>query len=291
MHTINRAKTGVTAILIIVLSIWILFSFVEKEKETYYPEKAKIILREIGNRLLLANKDSISLVLPIKQIDENEFEISFQKELSINPDSLAAITNSIINKSNLVTDHIIEVQHCKTKDVVYSYQILKTNSDTLIPCSGRILPINCYTIRILLVPKEASKIGKSIYPITTLSLLIIFISGSFILSRKNNKASEKKLKDSTKIGKYTFHMDQQILKFEDQSIPLTTKETDLLKIFYKHPNEVVKREKLAKEVWEDHGVIVGRSLDMFISKLRKKLSLDSSIKLTNVHGVGYKMEM
>ena len=57
------------------------------------------------------------------------------------------------------------------------------------------------------------------------------------------------------------------------------------------PNQVIKREELMKKVWEDNGVIVGRSLDTYISKLRKYLKDDDTIKLTNVHGVGYKLEV
>ena len=52
-----------------------------------------------------------------------------------------------------------------------------------------------------------------------------------------------------------------------------------------------RTEDLTKKVWEDNGVFVGRSLDTYISKLRKKLQTDESIKLTNVHGVGYKLEL
>ncbi|WP_370097459.1 winged helix-turn-helix domain-containing protein [Xanthomarina gelatinilytica] len=76
-----------------------------------------------------------------------------------------------------------------------------------------------------------------------------------------------------------------------EEISLSKKECELLEIFAAKPNQVIKRDELTKKVWEDHGVIVGRSLDTYISKLRKKLEADSSIKITNVHGVGYKLEL
>ena len=62
-------------------------------------------------------------------------------------------------------------------------------------------------------------------------------------------------------------------------------------IFVANPNQIIKRDELTKRVWEDNGVIVGRSLDTYISKLRKKLKDDDTIKLINVHGVGYKLEI
>jgi DNA-binding response OmpR family regulator len=76
-----------------------------------------------------------------------------------------------------------------------------------------------------------------------------------------------------------------------QEIDLSKKECELLSIFIEKPNEIIKRDELIKRVWEDNGVVVGRSLDTFISKLRKKLQDDTSIKISNVHGVGYKLEI
>ena len=74
-------------------------------------------------------------------------------------------------------------------------------------------------------------------------------------------------------------------------INLSKKECELLAIFIAKPNQIIKRDELTKKVWEDNGVFVGRSLDTYISKLRKKLKDDTSIKLTNVHGIGYKLEI
>ena len=63
----------------------------------------------------------------------------------------------------------------------------------------------------------------------------------------------------------------------------------MLGIFAENINTEVPRERLQKEVWEDEGVIVGRSLDMFISKLRKKLSTEPGIQIVSIHGKGYKL--
>ena len=79
--------------------------------------------------------------------------------------------------------------------------------------------------------------------------------------------------------------------FVSTEISLSKKECELLAIFVVQPNSIIKRDELTKRVWEDQGVFVGRSLDTYISKLRKILKDDASLKLTNVHGVGYKLEM
>ena len=75
------------------------------------------------------------------------------------------------------------------------------------------------------------------------------------------------------------------------TIDLTGTEARVLLIFALSPNETIARSRLQKEIWEDEGVIVGRSLDMFISKLRKKLEVDPNIKIVVIRGKGYKLEI
>ena len=72
---------------------------------------------------------------------------------------------------------------------------------------------------------------------------------------------------------------------------MTGTEARVLLIFALSPNETIARSRLQKEIWEDEGVIVGRSLDMFISKLRKKLEVDQNIKIVVIRGKGYKLEI
>jgi DNA-binding winged helix-turn-helix (wHTH) protein len=94
-----------------------------------------------------------------------------------------------------------------------------------------------------------------------------------------------------KLGSFYFYPEQNKLVKEAVEIALSKKECELLELFVARPNEIIKRDELTKRVWEDNGVFVGRSLYTYISKLRKKLKSDTSIKLTNVHGVGYKLEV
>ena len=79
------------------------------------------------------------------------------------------------------------------------------------------------------------------------------------------------------------------LVYEGERVNMTTRESDLLHLLYKSINNTVKKEHILKEIWGDEGSYDGRTLDVFISKLRKKLAYDPRVKLVNVKGVGYKM--
>jgi len=91
------------------------------------------------------------------------------------------------------------------------------------------------------------------------------------------------------LGIFTFDPLKQILSHDGKSIKLTTKESDLLNILYRHRNEILERNYALKSVWIDDNYFNARSMDVYISKLRKYLSDDPAIKILNVHGRGYKL--
>jgi DNA-binding response OmpR family regulator len=74
-------------------------------------------------------------------------------------------------------------------------------------------------------------------------------------------------------------------------IALTDKEYKILELLNINFGQLTPREDLIQQIWANEGVITGRSLDMFVSKLRKKLSADPDVRITNIHGKGYKLEI
>ena len=249
----------------------------------------KIALRDAGNKLLLTNQDSTSLVLPVQKLEASKYRLSFQNELAINPDSLVAIIERIFQKANLSSHYQIEVRQCQDFEVAYSYQKNKTEEKSIIPCSGRFLPQKCYLLEVQFLEKTAPSTAQLIWMVLLIgSSVMAFV---LFLKRKTNRRPVSANGNSIAVGKFQFYPDENKLIVASTEIPLSKKEVELLTVFVENPNKVIKREELSKKVWEDHGVFVGRSLDTYISKLRKKLSDDASIKLTNVHGIGYMLEV
>lgn len=91
------------------------------------------------------------------------------------------------------------------------------------------------------------------------------------------------------LGKYVFDANRQLLTSEDKTINLTTKESDLLKMLCEHPNQVLERNYALKSIWKDDNYFNARSMDVYITKIRKHLSDEAAIQIINVHGKGYKL--
>lgn len=89
------------------------------------------------------------------------------------------------------------------------------------------------------------------------------------------------------IGKYTFDFSNQSLVFNHQVKRITEKESDILRYLSSHRNHLIKREEMLKELWGENDYFLGRSLDVFITKIRKYLKEDSDVYIENVFGVGF----
>ncbi len=109
-----------------------------------------------------------------------------------------------------------------------------------------------------------------------------------ILRRVTEPVVHKK-EEHYSIGEYSFDTLKQLLSFKDQTIKLTTKESELLELLCSHKNEILERNYALKAIWIDDNYFNARSMDVYITKLRKYLKKDSSVKILNVHGKGYKL--
>lgn len=254
-------------------------------------ERREVLLRRIGHELLLLSGDSTSRVLPIKKIAENEYQIRFEKEFTFDPIFLVNTTKRLLAKDPLVNDYVVKVLNASDGSVAYGYAISKNKKDEIIACVGRKQPRAHYMINIKLKPAGINTV-KNGYLLGSLPFLA-FVGFIFFRSVKPGRAlpNDDQHKDMITLGSVLFDTKNRKLNINEKVIELTGTETRLLLIFARSPNETVERSRLQKEIWEDEGVIVGRSLDMFISKLRKKLELDPTINIVVIRSRGYRLEI
>ena len=107
-----------------------------------------------------------------------------------------------------------------------------------------------------------------------------------IISRR---AGMKSIKKEIRIGKYTFNSKLRSLKSENEERKLSPKEAQLLELLAETPNALVSRETALKSIWGSDDYFTARSMDVYITKLRKYLSEDSNISIKNIHGAGFQM--
>ena len=252
--------------------------------------RREVLLRRIGDELLSQSGDSTSRVLPVKKIAENEYQIRFENELTFQPDSLVNTTERLLAKNPLKRDYIVNVLNSDDASVAYGFAISGNKKDDIVACKGRKQPKASYMINIKFKPTGIIT-AKNGYLLGSLPFLV-FIGFIFLSPFKPRRAlPNDKYTQIFTFGPVLFNAQERQLIINKNTIDLTGTETRLLLIFASSPNQTIERRRLQKEIWEDEGVIVGRSLDMFISKLRKKLEPNPNINIVVIRGKGYKLEV
>lgn len=320
----------------VILTIFIaVSSFTKHTQRDLRAKEVNVLIREIGHRLLQQSGDDTSRVLPVAEIQEGTFLLTFENKLVFNNDSLMALTQCLLPKTLFPLGYTVTVHDCNKADIVYGFQVNNITPDVL-PCKGRNQLPGCYKIEITFPDfyenleennaemHPVTEEGKSVeekglaahssltenvsvfdslfFKVVLAGMLILLVVAFWIVRFRKNVTpafvqhhERAVIATSTPegfaIGKFLFDVKGQRLLLGNQEINLTEKEYKILELLHKNFGELIPRETLMQEIWLNEGVITGRSLDMFVSKLRKKLSSDPELRITNVHGKGYKLEI
>ena len=192
------------------------------------------------------------------------------------PDGEQGFKEFTKNKYDIV---VLDVMMPKKDGFTLAQDIRQANAD---------LPIIFLTAKTLKEDiLEGFKIGADDYITKPFSMEELVFRVEAILRRVRGK----KTKESTlyHIGKFVFDTQKQLLTIGDQQTKLTTKENELLALLCSHANEILQRDFALKTIWIDDNYFNARSMDVYITKLRKHLKDDDQIEIINIHGKGYKL--
>ncbi len=259
----------------------------EKNNTVLQKDRDEVVMRRIGHEILLSSGNQISLVKPILK-EGDQYRIQFGSEFGFPPEGIVLIIDSIISSSHIEESYLVKIEECTTGAVVYSYEVDFFSSVPVldaVSCRERAQPKACYEIIIKFLEKK-KMVGNS-------NILFLVIGAAFfillVVFFRKKKSKQKVDNSKIQLGDYLYDPKKMVLIRQEKTIELTSKESDLLNVLYESVNETVEKETILNKVWGDEGDYVGRTLDVYVSKLRKKLESDESIELKNIRGVGYKL--
>jgi len=220
--------------------------------------------------LLLEDDPNLGLIVQ-EHLQLNDYEVT----LAVNgEDGLTAFGKEEYDLC------LVDVMMPKMDGFSFARQIRQKDADT---------PLIFLTAKSLREDKiEGFQIGCDDYITKPFSVEELLLRIRAVLKRTGG-TDEKQLQTSFEIGDFIFDSKRQLLKGKENKCNLTSKESELLQLLCLNQDSVLERSTALKQIWGSESYFDGRSMDVFISKLRKYLKDDSRIEIINVHGKGFKL--
>lgn len=288
---LKKASRGIWVFLVFINTIPV--SGINEYRQ--FSEQVNLALRRTAHQLRTENGDTLSGIPPVKQPDSSTFLL--QLDSLFDYDKLPRLLQESLELQGINRAYNALIIKCRDGEVQLGYSYLDLAREGGVPCQGRQQEAGCYLLKVSFIPDcaEASADGK--WWIISISCLLAGLG--IMVWRKSGKGpvipkQEASAGDSARraeFGHSTLDLSNLLLHTGTSVHHLTYREAKLLNLFANHKNQVLERDFILKSVWEDEGIIVDRSIDVFVSRLRKLLQDDTSIKISAVYGIGYRMEV
>jgi hypothetical protein len=280
-----------------------LFAFLghDETEEQQSSERINLALRRTAHLLLKQAGDSTSTIAPVKQTSEATYLVTL--EHAFNYDSLPIFLQNSLDLQEITRKYDVAVWNYNQFELLLGYSSFDFIQKKGIPCGGRLKSKPCLNFSVTFKDPSVSALnfrGLAIF-LSILLVLAIATLAYFYKEYSNKKelfpppivANPNQKTDET----HLIHIGQTIFNTRNQTIlmhhieqKLTFQEAQLLQLFCQHKNELLERDFILKTVWGDEGVLITRSIDVFVSRLRQLLKPDTSLKIANVYNRGYRFE-
>jgi len=271
------------------------FSVVQQDGlgEERFAEKVNLALRRTAHELLTAAGDTTSRILPVQQSGPGTWAVRLGRSLPY--DQLPALLQESLKRQGIRAAYDVVVRDCGTRELQLGYAS-RDLLDGDVPCVGRSHLPGCYLLEVTFATDTRPAVPTM--ALWMLAGAVALVGSWYVVRRRSTGVPEESTApvpsteaESTHFGASRFYPVSLTLVTGEETHTLTYREAKLLGFFLAHPNEVLGRDAILQAVWADEGVTVGRSVDVFVSRLRKLLRPDPAVQIKAIHGVGYRFEV
>lgn len=256
-----------------------------------------LLLRQVGHTYLQTTGDSTSLIPPVEELTEGGFLLRLEREIDY--DLLGIVTQQVLRDQEVRQEYELRLTDPETGEVFLGGfwpdpLLVDAGLNTEMACSGRDQEARPANVRLTMFPLPVKSSDEPTYWLLIAGSMFLFLG---VLQRRLNPTPKpilaREISPDEPIGLQLgngvyFDTEAQQLRIGDKADSLTFREAKLLTYLFNNRNQVLERQNIHDAVWGDEGVMVGRSLDVFVSRLRKKLANVPEVEIQTIHGVGYR---
>ncbi|MBO0937473.1 winged helix-turn-helix transcriptional regulator [Fibrella sp. HMF5335] len=258
-------------------------------------EKVNLALRRTAHHLLRAAGDSTSTIAAVEQPTPQTYRLRLDHAFDY--DRLPGLLQASFRVHQITDLYDVAVLNCATGALELGYSAIDMADNKSVPCNGRSMQAGCYVLQVTFATATPVSQPTNGWPLLALAGVLVGLLAIAWRQQARIELSQP-LPEKRADNPNLIHFGQSCLDVAGQTLvsgthqhSLTYREAKLLRVLASHANEVLERDQILKQVWEDEGITVGRSVDVFVSRLRKLLHNDPTVRIAAVHGVGYRLEV
>jgi hypothetical protein len=274
-----------------VQAIWLQNIFTETQSE--FSDRVRSALNQTALELFRETGDPSREVPPISQTADNAWLIRFDHHFDY--ECLPPILTKSLKEQAIEGNYEAGIYNCANDELILGYAGSTNDGAATTVCDTENDPYGCFYLTLMftdryVVPFQQPPVKALVIGALLIALLVVALL--FWQRRKNSGFTLPEPEHSRLLfGQTELDNRHLTLQVNGNAKTLTYREARLLDFMARRPNELLSREQIVAAVWDDDANLSGRSLDVFMSRLRKLLLEDDLVKIVNVHGVGYRMEV
>jgi Transcriptional regulatory protein, C terminal len=301
----NKNIIRYIGIFVFFIGIGTLYAFLGRDKTTMpkqdFTQSIHLALRRTAHLLLKQAGDSTSTIAPIEQPSETTYLVKLEQPF--NYDSLPTVLQHSFDAQGITSKYNVAILDCGSAALILGYSSFDFLQNKDVPCGGRAQKKGCLNFSVTfdtpsVFDLNSWKMGVFYGSLFLLSIATMayffynYFKKKTIVSPPIAPIPVQKIDEThiIYIGQTVFDTQNQTLLIHNIEQKLTFQEAQLLQLFCQHRNELLERDFILKTVWGDEGVLITRSVDVFVSRLRQLLKADTSLKIANVYNRGYRFE-
>ena len=274
----KRIIYGSTVLCLLILTQVYWFSKSYDAHATSFDHNISAALYEAG--------DTISEAVVVEKRSDNYFFVT--TKASVTSRTVDTLVQHALAQRNIDLNYEIGVYNAEDDSLVYITQkkaSKKPEKDLIIESDG-----TQKNFAVMFPTRESFLTSQS--DVWALAIILVIVLGWAGAEWRGHVLSSKQSilnKHEIQIGNSRLDFHNQVLTIGTNSYQLTYKENKILQLFFENPNQVMERDTFLQEVWEKDGFFVARSMDVFISRIRKHLKNDPTLKIENLRAIGYRL--
>lgn len=296
LRSIKRYRPFLTVAIVVLAGLLIFQLFhLTRRSVGVSPSAATInlALRSVSDKLLTSEGRPTQRIRPVKQLSLSTYRVQLDAPISYKV--LDSLVKTEFRSHAILAPFELAVYDHRFDSLLFGNLYANgIRSEGTPVCLGReqiSVPMD-FTAKFYEHTTEAATTANMWWLVLLNGLSITGVAYCLMLTnRKEEKSAVTDASQVYALGSLAYDFTNQQITSKAGVVELTYKEAKLLKLFCVNQNQVISRDAIQKAIWEDEGYFVGRSMDVFISRLRKLLKEDPAVSIVTIHGVGYKLSV